>query len=150
MRNSSEMQPTLIMGETHRDNRGEIRYFNSFKFENVVRMYQIEPMDTEIIRAWQGHKQERKYFFPIVGRFLVNLIFPDQWIEPSRCSKVESFQINSKKSQILDIPPGYINGFRALELNSSLIVFSSSTVTESTKDDYRWPVDYFSEAIWHQ
>ena len=148
MSSNNQISPSVVMGEMHCDDRGVIRYFNSFRFNNIVRMYQIEPKDMHTIRAWQGHKIEKKYFFPASGKFLVNLISPDDWINPARDCKITSFQINSEKNQILEIPPGHINGFRALENNSKLIVFSSSTLRESASDDYRWSLEYFSEAKW--
>lgn len=148
MPRKNEISPKVLKGDMHCDDRGIIRFFNTFRFNNIVRMYQIEPMDLDTIRAWQGHKIERKYFFPTSGGFLVNLISPADWINPVRDCKVTSFQINSEKNQILEIPPGHINGFRALEHNSKLIVFSSSTLKESANDDYRWSREYFSEAKW--
>ena len=41
------------------------------------------------------------------------------------------------------IPLGYANGIKALETNSKLIVFSSQTLENAKKDDYR-----FEKNLW--
>jgi len=123
--------PLIIQGDTFSDDRGLMRFVNDFHFEDVTRMYLISPATTDIIRAWQGHKVEKKYFFVTNGAFRVYLIAPDNWTNPSKDCKVLKYDLLSIKSQILVIPEGYINGFRALENNSQLIILSSSNLQYS-------------------
>ncbi len=43
--------------------------------------------------------------------------------------------------QILHVPGGYANGFKATSENSRLMVFLNFNLTESKADDYRYPAD---------
>lgn len=40
----------------------------------VVRMYVIRPEKTTVIRAWQGYRYEKKWYYPASGAFEVELI----------------------------------------------------------------------------
>jgi dTDP-4-dehydrorhamnose 3,5-epimerase-like enzyme len=119
----------VIAGNIHRDERGVVRFVNNFDMRRVVRMYCIEPK-FGVIRAWQGHRKETKWFYAAKGSFLVKTIAMDTMV------RKEYFLID-KKSNILKISGGYYNGFEALEENSVLIVFSDFSLNESKKDDYR-------------
>jgi dTDP-4-dehydrorhamnose 3,5-epimerase len=46
-------------------------------------------------------------------------------------------------SEILIIPPGHVNGFSALEADSTMIVFSDMLLEDSKNDDFRFPSDYW-------
>ena len=50
----------IIKGGEFQDERGKLIYFNDFDLTIVKRFYIIEHPDTEIVRAWQGHKKRRK------------------------------------------------------------------------------------------
>ncbi|MCG9881030.1 MAG: hypothetical protein MH472_10575, partial [Bacteroidia bacterium] len=63
----------LIEGNIHQDERGGVRFVNDFDMSDVVRMYCIEPK-VGVVRAWQGHKIERKWFYVAKGRFLVKTV----------------------------------------------------------------------------
>ena len=52
----------IINGGTFKDSRGTLRFVNDFDFSEVKRFYQIENSSTDIVRAWQGHKIEEKFF----------------------------------------------------------------------------------------
>ncbi len=133
----------IVAGNTHTDQRGRIRFVNEFTFEGVKRFYVITHPDINVVRAWQGHKQETKYFFVAKGSFLVNWIKIDNWKQPSAGLEIASMVLNDQKSEILVIPPGHANGFKALESGSTLVVFSDKTVQASKKDDFRFPADYW-------
>lgn len=46
-----------------------------------------------------------------------------------------------KKNEVLSIPPGYYNGFRALEEDSLLVVYSDASLEESSADDFRLSIE---------
>ena len=64
----------LIKGNEFIDERGALRFFNDFDMGKVVRFYEIAPANTEIIRAWQGHQHEKKWFYCLAGSFVINLV----------------------------------------------------------------------------
>jgi len=133
----------LIKGNIHKDQRGTVRFVNDFHFENVKRFYTITHPDTNTIRAWQGHKLETKYFYVTKGSFLINWIEIDNWQKPSKDLSINTHILSDTQSEILIIPPGHVNGFKALEPDSTMMVFSDMLLEDSKKDDYRFDLKYF-------
>lgn len=131
-------QPSIIQGKQHKDARGSIHFVNAFSMDAVKRFYIISPENTQIIRAWQGHKKEEKWFYALKGRFLVVLIKIDNWETPAENLNHQAFILEADKNQVLHIPEGYVNGFKALEKTAQLLVYSNATLAESTDDNYRF------------
>ena len=134
----------FIQGKLFSDERGTIRFVNDFNFEGIKRFYTITHPDTSTIRAWQGHKIESKHFFVPVGKFLISWVEIDNWENPAKDLKVNKQILSAENPQILIIPPGCANGFKALQPDSQLISFSNLTIEESKNDDYRFPSDYWT------
>lgn len=128
----------IIQGGTHEDKRGKLIFFNDFDMKEVKRFYIIEHPDSSIVRAWQGHKIEQKWFYVMSGSFKVLLVQPDNWERPSNDLAIEEHELKASGPQVLHIPGGYANGFKALEPESKMMVFSSFTVDESSGDNYRF------------
>ncbi|MDP3929955.1 MAG: hypothetical protein Q8R57_13110 [Bacteroidota bacterium] len=122
-----------IEGNIHQDERGGVRFVNDFDMSDVVRMYCIEPK-LGVVRAWQGHKDERKWFYVAKGRVLVKTFAMES------LNKVE-YVLTSSESNVLEIGGGYYNGFEALEEGSVLMVFSDFNLEQSKIDDYRETVE---------
>ncbi len=133
----------IIKGNQHKDPRGIIRFVNDFTFEGIKRFYTITHPDTSVIRAWQGHKRETKHFFVTKGSFLINWIEIDNWDNPSKNLNVNSKILKESESELLIVPPGHANGFKALEPDSTMMVFSDMLLEESERDDYRFPTEYW-------
>lgn len=130
----------IIEGERFIDLRGVVEYFNAFNMRGIVRMYKIQP-SKGVIRAWQGHKLEQKWFYPISGCMEVKVARVNDWSNPQTIHSVSKYQLEAGKPQILHIPGGTINGFRALEENSVMIVFSDFTIEGSHNDVIRIGLD---------
>ena len=96
---------------------------------SVVRMYCIESK-SGVIRAWQGHKRETKWFYAVKGGFLVKTVNMDS------LERI-NYNLNSSVSEVLESAPGHYNGFEALEEGSVLMVFSDFRLEESKEDDYK-------------
>ena len=62
----------------------------------------------------------------------------------SKSLKIETFVLNDKKPKLLFIPGGYAHGYKTLLADTRLIIFSTSTLTESIKDDYRYEAYYWN------
>lgn len=136
--------PSILQGDCYIDERGEIRFINDFNFNDVRRFYFIHHHSDKIVRAWQGHKQEKKYFVVVQGLFLICAVKINDWEHPDPDLSVEKFVLSVRKTQLLSIPPGYANGFRALAPDSTLLVFSDKNLSESQKDIYR-----FDQKLWY-
>lgn len=139
------MQTKIISGGVHSDDRGRLTYFNDFDMKSVRRFYQIDHPDTSIVRAWQGHQVEQKWFYVTRGSFKIILVQPDNWSSPSRDLSFEEFTLTSDDKEILHIAGGQANGFQALEPNSRLIVFSNFSMKEAGTDDFR-----FDKNLWYK
>ena len=132
------MDAELIQGNRFADSRGELDFFNSFDLSEVVRMYRIKPSDTNIIRAWQGHRHEQKWFYCLKGSFVVNLLPLSEFTGDPVGNSLQIYTLQADLQQILRIPGGNVNGFRANDSNSELLVFSNMTLEDSKADDYRF------------
>ena len=131
--------PRHIEGSSFSDERGKLQFFNTFDMREIVRFYEISPSDTQTIRAWQGHQNEKKWLYCNAGSFRVHLIKLDDWHNPSKDLLSEQFVLNAKNPTVLAIPGGYANGFKAMEEGSKLLVFSNFGLDESKADDFRYP-----------
>lgn len=131
----------LIKGEVFADDRGTMRFVNAFDMAEVVRFYEIAPKDQHIIRAWQAHKHEKKWFHCLSGSFVINVVEIDNFEKPSDDLEPIRIEMNSLVPEILAVPGGFATGIRASSENASLQVFSNATLEESKKDDFRYPLE---------
>lgn len=138
------MQPKLLKGNNHKDQRGTLTFNNYFDMAQIKRVYTIENESVDFIRAWQGHKIEQRWFSAIVGIFLIKTIEIDNWENPDKNLKASEFILNSEKFDILHIPKGFITSIQAMQPYSKLLIFSDFELN-GTSDDYRFPLDYFSQ-----
>ncbi|AMS28102.1 hypothetical protein AEM51_06815 [Bacteroidetes bacterium UKL13-3] len=130
--------PAAIKGGSFTDSRGKLGFCNDFDMSQVKRFYLVENANTEITRAWQGHQQEQKWFYVVSGSFMVAIVKPDNWSAPSANLPVDTHIIKAHENSVLHIPGGYANGFRALEQDSKLMVFSDFTLEEGLNDNFRF------------
>lgn len=128
----------LIEGDKFIDDRGALSFINEFDLKPIVRFYEIAPKDTSIVRAWQAHKEECKWFYCTQGSFKVNLIQLNNFENPADNLEIHSFELHSELPQALFVPGGYANGFKALSDDSKLLVFSNFGLEDSKEDDYRY------------
>ncbi|MFD2907243.1 hypothetical protein ACFSX9_00705 [Flavobacterium ardleyense] len=125
----------IIQGNTHIDSRGTVRFINDFDMNKVVRMYAITP-ELGIIRAWQGHQVETKWFFVAKGSFTVKTVALGNFDE------VNTYTMNENESEVLQIPGGHYNGFEATEKGSVLMIFSDANLEASKADDIRQTLEF--------
>lgn len=134
---------SIIKGSRYSDHRGSVSFANDFRFTDVKRFYHLTHADTRIIRAWQGHRIEQKYFFVPYGSFLLAWVQIDNWDEPSRTLNASHIVLTDDEPTIVSIPPGYANGLKALTPGSVLSVYSNLELADSEKD--RWS---FDQGLW--
>ena len=133
----------IIEGGIHSDERGTLSFINDFDLEQIRRMYIIEPANTDLIRAWQGHQKEEKYFFVLQGSFTIGLVEIDDWPNPSTELVPTFIELNANNPKVLCVPGGYANGIKSNSKGSRLMVFSSSVLADSNGDEYRFPESYW-------
>ncbi|MCO6146886.1 WxcM-like domain-containing protein [Flavobacterium sp. NRK1] len=136
------MKPQIIEGNIHSDQRGDLRYNNAFDATEVKRIYIIENKDTSLIRGWQGHKIEQRWFSALAGNFEIKLIKIDDWQNPSQELKPYVFLLDSNNLKVLHIPAGYVSSIKALDDNSKLLVMADYKIGE-IQDEYRYDINHF-------
>lgn len=134
----------LIEGGSHKDSRGFISFVNDFNLSDVKRFYTIENSPLKPVRAWQAHQFETKWFHVVSGSFKIVLVKIDNWDFPSNKLTPLEFNLSANSSSVLCIPGGYANGFKMLETDSKLLVFSNFSLEESGGDDFR-----FDDSLWY-
>ncbi len=141
-------KPKLIKGGIAVDERGQVTFANDFDFKGVKRFYLAENFSCATIRGFHGHLKEAKYGLAVSGTALVVVARMDHLEKPSQKSEVQRFILSARKPEILYIPAGYANGIRALEENTKVIFFSTTSMEEAKEDDFRFPYDYWGKDVW--
>lgn len=136
--------PKIIQGSIHEDFRGKLVYNNNFDLSLVKRMYIIENSSRDIIRGWQGHKIEKRWFTVVQGSFLIKAICIDNWKQPSSDLKVLEYELNATRLDVLYVPNGYITSIQAMECNSKLTVMADYALGD-VDDDYRFALTDFNK-----
>jgi dTDP-4-dehydrorhamnose 3,5-epimerase len=130
--------PKIISGGNYTDERGQLEFFNDFDMSPIKRVYYTTHFDTVTVRAWQGHKIESRWFICVKGSFTVKLVEIDDWVCPSDSLKVYEYELSADKQEVLCIPSGFANGFRALEVNAKLMIMSNYGFNEIDNDQKRF------------
>lgn len=133
-----DKHPKLVIGGNYIDERGQLDFINDFDMSLIKRVYFTTHFNTDIVRAWQGHKIESRWFICVKGAFNVKLVAIDDWDNPSENLKVHEYTLSSNKPAVLYIPDGYVNGFKALEQNSKLMIMSDYGLNEIENDQVRF------------
>ena len=135
--------PSIIKGNSHKDERGTILFNNDYNATEVKRIYFIENKDTNFVRGWQGHKIEQRWFSAVQGSFKITIIAIDDWGNPTKSLVQEAFILQGSTFTVLHVPKGSITSIQALEEKSRLMVMSDYSLGE-IKDEYRFDINYFS------
>lgn len=134
----------IITGGEHSDARGTVSFVNGFDMSGVKRFYTITNSGTDVIRGWQGHQTEKKWFFCIKGSFSIRVVEVDNWAIPDKDVQINSYQLESGKPAILHVDGGCATAIQALEEDAMLIVFSDTDLSNSKADDFRFDLDYWT------
>lgn len=136
-----------IEGATFSDTRGKMKFFNTFDMAQIVRFYEIFPNSTNIIRGWQGHYKEKKWFYCHTGSFVINTVNIKSKDPRINNRTPQRFVLKENTPIILEVPEGSATAFKSLENGSKLMVFSNFTLEESKTDDIRFPLETWN-AVW--
>ena len=131
-----------LIGNRHVDERGILTFNNDFNASLVKRIYFIENKNKDIVRGWQGHKIEQRWFSAVNGSFKINIITIDNWTNPSKKLKLKSYILSSTNLEVLHVPQGNITSIQSLKDHSKLMVFSNYSMGE-VNDEYHFDINYF-------
>jgi dTDP-4-dehydrorhamnose 3,5-epimerase len=137
-------KPKLYKGGISEDSRGSVSYNNNLKLKKIRRFYVVKNKKKNFIRAWHGHKIEAKFIMCIEGKAKIAAVRINNFKNPSRKSKPYYFNLDSKKSDVIYIPPGFANGSKSITKNMKLYILSTTTLEKSLKDDFRFPINFWT------
>ena len=128
--------PQEIVGGTHADSRGILRFCNEFDMGAVKRFYTISNSAECPVRGWIGHKRETKWFFPLKGDTVMTV----EPMSDSACSTCSTrFNLSASSPSVLKIPGG--NWFCIEQHDGAeVMVFSDCKVGKYEDDDLRRPL----------
>ena len=132
----------LLKGKRHVDARGVITFNNDFDASQIKRIYTIENANTNIVRGWQGHAIEQRWFACISGSYKVSVIAIDSFDTPSKNLKPQEFVLIDDALTYLHVPAGCVTSLQALQPGSKLLVFADYLMGK-VQDEYRFDIDYF-------
>jgi len=138
MKKRMKDKPYLIEGGFYADQRGRLDFVNDFDLEFIRRFYFTTNAEVNEFRGWQGHKIEKRWFFCVKGSFRVELIKMDNWVNPSENLSIEAFDLIDNEPKVLYVPSGYLNGFKALEENSKMMIMSNFQLGVLDDDEFRF------------
>ena len=141
----NKTRPYIIKGGSYTDERGQLEFFNEFDMSSLKRIYFTTHFDIEVVRAWQGHTIESRWFRCVNGSFNVKLVEIDNWENPSDDLNVFEYELTPEKQEILYIPSGYVNGFKALKADSKLMIMSNYGFNEIENDQIRFDQNKWAE-----
>ena len=136
-------KPNLFKGGIALDNRGSVAFNNSLELKKIKRFYIVSNKKKNFVRAWHGHKIEAKYMMCINGKAQIAAVKINNFNKPSKKSKVHKWTINSKKPDVIYIPPGYANGTKSITKDMKTLVLSTSSLKSSLRDDFRFKKDFW-------
>lgn len=125
------------------DSHGEIRFVNEFDTSLIRRFYSINNLNIDSVRGWRRHKIENRWFYPILGSFILQLLQIDDWQNPSQTLSVSQELLTASGDRLLHIPNGYTTTVQSIEEDSQLLVFADSVVADALKHIYPRDLDYF-------
>ncbi len=134
----------MIAGDNFQDERGEMRFFNTLNMSEIVRFYEILPANQDMIRGWQGHQHEKKWFYCVSGSFIINIIEINDFNNLSDDLTPTRIELDASNPKIIAVPGGFVTGIKASSNYARLQVFSNAALNKSKDDDFRFPLDQWS------
>jgi dTDP-4-dehydrorhamnose 3,5-epimerase len=136
-------EPSLAKGGLTVDDRGALTFCNDIDLMGVRRFYTITNHVVGQVRAWHGHRIERKLIWPVAGAMLIGVVRIDNWENPSKTNEVTRIVLSANAPQMLLVPPGFANGTMSLTPDAVLLVLSNLSLDESANDDVRFDARYW-------
>ena len=94
---------------------------------DVKRSYVVTNTLLKTVRAWHGHRNEKKWVVVQKGEFLVCVVKVDNFDNQEMNAEVKEYVLNSENN-VLFIPNGYANGAMNLTDENEIRYFSSASL----------------------
>lgn len=131
-------EPTVIKGGMAKDDRGAVSFVNDFVMSEVKRFYVISSAHQGYVRAWIGHRLERKWFFAVSGKMALVVRTLESFEPDGGVSDSKIFYLDASEPQVVALPRGFAIGIKALSENARMLVYSDKTLEEAKDDVIRF------------
>ena len=129
--------PHVIQGGLFSDERGTVGFVNDFTMHDVRRFYIIGFPKVGAVRAWIGHRRERKWFAAAAGRIAL-VVRPLEAFDDPNPAPADVFYLDEGSPSVVAVPTGHAVGMKAISPQARLLVFSDHTLEEAKGDDVRF------------
>jgi dTDP-4-dehydrorhamnose 3,5-epimerase len=137
-------EPSVIPGGSAVDDRGVLSFVNDLPVRDFRRFYIVSNHAAGFVRAWHGHRRERKAVFVVSGAALVCAVRIDDWASPAADAPIHRHVLSERNPSAVLIPPGYANGFMSLTPETRVCFLSSSSLEDAADDDIRYPARFWN------
>lgn len=134
-----DLVPTLFAGELAVDDRGSVAFVNDASLYGFRRFYVVRNHSRKFVRAWHGHRRERKLITVMSGTALICCVAVDDWDNPSPSLEVHRYVLSAERPAVLSVPGGFANGSMNLTDETAVCYFSDTSIEEASMDDVRFP-----------
>ena len=132
-------QVRRIDGGVFSDVRGSVAYVNGCSIAEAKRFYFISQTPGNPIRAWMGHRFERKWFVPVSGHTTVVLRRLVETVSGLSMSlECVIHHLDADNPAAIAVPIGFCSGFRSETPDAKVLVFSDKTLEEAKDDMVRF------------
>ena len=136
----NNLQPHVISGGIFSDERGTVGFVNDFVMRDVRRFYIIGFSAAGAVRAWIGHRHERKWFAAAAGRIAL-VVRPLEAFDDPSPAPADVFRLDEAAPSVVAVPSGHAVGMKALSPHARLLVYSDKTLEEAKGDDIRFDMN---------
>ena len=122
-------------------------FVNGANLGGFVRFYLVRNHTLHSVRAWHGHRHERKIVTVVSGAALICCVQVDDWERPSPDLHVSRYVLCAEKPSALMVPGGFANGSMNLAPATTICYFSDTPIEDAGADDVRFPARQWDP--WH-
>lgn len=134
----------LYTGQRFEDQRGILKFNNDIDLSSIKRIYTVENASIDMVRGWQGHRIEQRWFACMKGAIEIFVIELDNFEKPSTNLPIVSYTLTDSELTYLHVPAGCVTAIKSKEKNSKLLVLADYKRGE-VNDEYRFELTYFDE-----
>lgn len=134
----------LHIGQRFEDKRGILTFNNDIDLSSIKRIYTVENASIDMVRGWQGHRIEQRWFACMKGAIEIFVIELDNFEKPSTNLPIVSYTLTDSELTYLHVPAGCVTAIKSKEKNSKLLVLADYKLGE-VSDEYRFELTYFDE-----
>lgn len=130
----------LIPGESFADPFRTLVAINEFPFGNFRRFYILDFPPAAPLGPWLAHQEESKAFMAVQGSLKIWVVSKAK--PPGEVAEA-SYDLSARDPAILVIPAGNATLFQSEGAEARIVVFSSLSLADGSRDLVRYPPNHW-------